>query len=615
MAVQDSSAVQYAGFWARVAAYFVDFAIIMVAYLVLGLAGVFGGPMVAALMGVLTFFLNLLYWPVMEASARQATFGKQVLGLQVTHVDGGRTSFLRALGRHLAKVLSAIPLCLGFVMAAFTGRKQCLHDMVARCVVVQNGPSRFGKAVLVCGLGLAVTVGAGAAFMKYVAMPHLQKELTGGMQDMMKADMKPAPRPSPAPAPSTPPAPAAPPAVAAGPAPDFDALAGAALTGYDKPNTVRAGPAILELSSFFPSSFWLKVHLPQIRGVEAGMPPEITVTRVLDGAGRNYYDPANTFEKDPFFRRARLSPEAKPVPRYEGTRTVNIERGLGESSLSRIEGNLRVFIPAEIRTEGFEAADAGKDRTVHTSTVTLKSLKGADAVLHYRGASANLLGVRGLADGKPVDIESRQLPGDAKTVDMDMTVKFKAPVTRVEVVVAAGVAERSFPFVLTRGGTAGPVPPSASKAAPDNAAAITQVASPAIQDKPAAASGQAVPPSTTAAVPTPRVDPGTTAQEARPRATRKPAAPTETAQSAAAPAPVRAPQVACTFKPVMTDAEIAACRQLKESRPVFVEPPPVAAAPNNPNAAPAARAVATPLRPCEYKPVMSDADRAACGIR
>lgn len=501
-------------------------------------------------------------------------------------------------------------------MAAFTGRKQCLHDMVASCVVVQNGPSRFAKALLVCALAPAVMVGAGAAFMKYVAMPYMQKELTGGMQDMMKADMKatPAPKPSPAPAPVAPSVvpPAAPPATAAGPAPDFDALAGAALTGYDKPNTVRAGPAILELSSFFPASFWLKVHLPQIKGVEAGMPPEITVTRVLDGAGKNYYDAANTFEKDPFFRRARLSPEAKPVPRFEGTRTVNIERGLSEGSLSRIEGDLRIFIPADMKTEGFEAADAGKDRTVHGSTVTLKSLKGTEAVLHYRGASANLLGVRGLADGKPVDIESRQLPGDARTVDMDMTVKFKAPVTRIEVGIASGVAERSFPFVLTRGGTAGPVPSMATKPSPDTAAAIPQAASPATQDKPAAPAPVAT------AAPAPRADSGPAPQEARPRNVRKPAVP-EAAPSAAAPAPARAPAVVCAFKPVMTDDEMAACRQLKESRSVYVEPPPAAAAPNDPNAARSAgagaQAVTAPAQPCQYKPVMSDADRAACGIR
>ena len=70
MEVQDSSAVQYAGFWARVAAYFVDFAIIMIAYLVLGIAGLFGGPMMATLIGVLSFFLNLLYWPVMEVHSK-----------------------------------------------------------------------------------------------------------------------------------------------------------------------------------------------------------------------------------------------------------------------------------------------------------------------------------------------------------------------------------------------------------------------------------------------------------------------------------------------------------------------------------------------------------------
>ena len=48
-------------------------------------------------------------------------------------------------------------------------------------------------------------------------------------------------------------------------------------------------------------------------------------------------------------------------------------------------------------------------------------------------------------DGKPVEIESRQLTGNSPVVDMDLQVKFKAPVTKVETVIAAGLAERTFP--------------------------------------------------------------------------------------------------------------------------------------------------------------------------
>jgi uncharacterized RDD family membrane protein YckC len=327
---------QYAGFWARVAAASLDMAIITLVALALGIAGATVGGIVAMIAGIVNLFFGLLYGPVLESSARQATIGKQMLGLQVTDIDGNRTSFLRALGRNLAKIISSIPMGIGFLMAAFTGKKQALHDIVASCLVVRTAPSQFLKAVLLAILGTAVVAGAGGAYIYYVLMPQMKAEVMGGLESAMKPQT--APRPAPAPAPqtaapkppassatatATAPAPASPTAQA----PDFDRLAGAPLSGFDKPNTVRAGPAILELSSFFNTSFWLRVNLPQIRDIDVGPPPEITVTRVLDGAGKNWYDTANTFEKDAFFRRARLNPEARPVPHFTGTRTVNIVRG------------------------------------------------------------------------------------------------------------------------------------------------------------------------------------------------------------------------------------------------------------------------------------------------
>src|SRR5690349_22574826 len=91
-------AQQYAGFWARVAALMVDSAILMIAgvvlLVVLGMA--LGGTGVA-LGNILFFFAQLLYWPVMESSARQATFGKGLLGIEVTDLEGNRVSFIKAL--------------------------------------------------------------------------------------------------------------------------------------------------------------------------------------------------------------------------------------------------------------------------------------------------------------------------------------------------------------------------------------------------------------------------------------------------------------------------------------------------------------------------------------
>lgn len=74
----------------------------------------------------------------MERSSRQGTHGKMVLGLRVTRTDGGRLSLLRATGRHFAKFLSVATAFVGFFMAAFTRRKQALHDLLADCLVVRG---------------------------------------------------------------------------------------------------------------------------------------------------------------------------------------------------------------------------------------------------------------------------------------------------------------------------------------------------------------------------------------------------------------------------------------------------------------------------------------------
>lgn len=169
---------QYAGFWARVAASSLDMSIIVLIALALGMAGTAGGEIVALAAGVINFFVALLYGPVLESSARQATFGKQMLGLQVTDVEGNRTSFLRALGRNLAKIISYIPLCIGFVMVAFTAKKQGLHDWFASTYVLSGRRSSTSPVVivLVAVIGAIPVIGIIAA----IAVPGLLRARQSG---------------------------------------------------------------------------------------------------------------------------------------------------------------------------------------------------------------------------------------------------------------------------------------------------------------------------------------------------------------------------------------------------------------------------------------------------
>ena len=82
--------------------------------------------------------LWLLYYALMESSPLQATLGKLALSIRVTDTAGQRISFLRALGRNLAKIISGAILLIGYIMAAFTERKQALHDIIAQCLVVRG---------------------------------------------------------------------------------------------------------------------------------------------------------------------------------------------------------------------------------------------------------------------------------------------------------------------------------------------------------------------------------------------------------------------------------------------------------------------------------------------
>ena len=173
-----------AGFWRRVAAWIVDVLLITVAaYLV----GIFLWPdlMVetrsqtsgadGARLEIVTYALSAHGWVIhgvaiwaytalLESGAGQATLGKRMLRLRVTGLDGRRISLLTASVRswpiwlhgplsvpaHLDvelgstwlnfNSLAGLVALVACIFVAFTRRKQGLHDMMARCLVVRRPP-------------------------------------------------------------------------------------------------------------------------------------------------------------------------------------------------------------------------------------------------------------------------------------------------------------------------------------------------------------------------------------------------------------------------------------------------------------------------------------------
>ena len=136
------SVTEYAGFWRRVGAALVDGLIIGAVtapfYVAMGGDPSDGGTssMTSPAYPIATV-AQWLYYALMESSAKQATLGKMALGIRVTDLNGNRIGFGRATGRYFGTILSALILGIGFLMAAFTARKQALHDILASTLVVR----------------------------------------------------------------------------------------------------------------------------------------------------------------------------------------------------------------------------------------------------------------------------------------------------------------------------------------------------------------------------------------------------------------------------------------------------------------------------------------------
>ncbi|PLR81410.1 hypothetical protein CVD25_20410 [Bacillus canaveralius] len=158
---------QYGGFWIRFAASLIDsivvgipmaILIIIIGFMLFNSTGAIDAMMTdsaymeqeltdeeaIALLGtylvsvVVSLIVSTLYFAGLHASKWQATVGKKLLGLKVTDLNGNRISFWRSLGRYLAMMFLSSILLIGYIIAAFTEKKQSLHDLIAGTVVLKK---------------------------------------------------------------------------------------------------------------------------------------------------------------------------------------------------------------------------------------------------------------------------------------------------------------------------------------------------------------------------------------------------------------------------------------------------------------------------------------------
>jgi len=132
---------EYAGFWIRFGAKFVDGIILNVAgqiiQLVIGLA-LKGSPEAAAIIGgVVALGINAGY-VIYFTGKYGATPGKMACKIEVIRADGSPMTFGRATGRYFAEILSTLTLFIGYIMVAFDEEKRSLHDRICDTRVVRK---------------------------------------------------------------------------------------------------------------------------------------------------------------------------------------------------------------------------------------------------------------------------------------------------------------------------------------------------------------------------------------------------------------------------------------------------------------------------------------------
>lgn len=134
---------EYAGFWIRFVASFID-SILMMLLIYPLLTLIYGaeywtdqslssGPLDILLSYILPAVAVIVFWVY-----KSATPGKMALRLKIVDAQTGQpASTGKLILRYVGYYVSMLPLFLGFIWVAFDGRKQGWHDKIAGTVVIR----------------------------------------------------------------------------------------------------------------------------------------------------------------------------------------------------------------------------------------------------------------------------------------------------------------------------------------------------------------------------------------------------------------------------------------------------------------------------------------------
>jgi uncharacterized RDD family membrane protein YckC len=87
--------------------------------------------------------LSGIYHTYLEGPQKHGSFGKRFLGIAVVTDKGGAMDYAKAFARWFSSIVSHLTQSIGFVIAAFTPRRQALHDYIVGTLVVESPNPKY----------------------------------------------------------------------------------------------------------------------------------------------------------------------------------------------------------------------------------------------------------------------------------------------------------------------------------------------------------------------------------------------------------------------------------------------------------------------------------------
>lgn len=121
----------------RILAFFIDLFIVAFAQAVIVL-GLFSFEEESWEFWAIYGIVMIPYFAINEASFRQATPGKRVMGIRVCTLEGERINLAQAIFRQFGKMVSYPLGVITWIMINKSKRNQALHDLLVKTVVLKD---------------------------------------------------------------------------------------------------------------------------------------------------------------------------------------------------------------------------------------------------------------------------------------------------------------------------------------------------------------------------------------------------------------------------------------------------------------------------------------------